>query len=48
MVDLAEHSQGCVRIAPVRQLLVCETGCRQYKSSYGHALDHRENGSLAE
>jgi len=48
MIDLTHEFQRRVRVAPVRHLLVCETGRRQYKSSYGYALDHRENGSLAE
>jgi hypothetical protein len=40
MLDLAQHRQDTVSIPPVGQLLVRETGRRQHKSSYGHALDH--------
>jgi hypothetical protein len=39
-LDVAQESHGRVSIAPVGQLLIRKTGRRQYKSSYGHALDH--------
>lgn len=39
MLDLAQHREGSVSIAPLGQLLVRETGRRQHESSYNDALD---------